>query len=195
MYALGQRAAIPPKTNRWQRAFEKRKGSIMPSSWKGVIAGFVATLILSGLIVFFNATDILKELDIVEHIDKLGSIQRASAWVDHFIVGALLWGPIFAAFQATTNEKYPRWLKGLMFGTITWFLMMVIFMPVIGGGWVNLFGLQLGIIGPIGMLGMNLIYGLAIGVVFDLLDKQFPTKELIPSAPPLPEMAQFKDKD
>jgi hypothetical protein len=165
---------------------------VMPSSWKGVIAGFFATVVLSALMLSFDAAGILKQLDIVEHIDKLGSIQRAAAWVDHFIVGTLLWGPIFAAFEATTSEARPRWQKGLMFGVITWVLMMLIFMPVIGAG---LFGWRLGIVEPVGMLGMNLVYGLVIGVVFDLLDKNFPTKELISSAPPLPEMAQFQEKD
>jgi hypothetical protein len=162
----------------------------MPSSWKGVIAGFFATCVLTGIMLLFSAAGVLPELDIVGHIDKLGSIQRAAAWVDHYIVGALLWGPIFAAFDATTAETRPRWQKGLMFGVITWFLMMLLFMPVIGAG---LFGLRLGLIEPIGMLGMNLVYGLVIGVVFDLLDKRFPTKALISEEPPLPEMAQFKD--
>ena len=162
----------------------------MPNSWKGVIAGFVATSVLSAIMLLFNAAGVLPQLDIVEHIDKLGSIQRAAAWIDHYIVGTLLWGPIFAAFDATTSETRPRWQKGLMFGVITWFLMMIIFMPVIGAG---LFGWRLGLIEPIGMLGMNLVYGLVIGVVFDLLDKRFPTKALISEEPPLPEMAQFKD--
>ena len=170
----------------------------MPSSWKGVIAGFVATLVLAALIVFFNTANVLTELDIIHHIDKLGSIQRAAAWVDHFIVGTLLWGPIFAAFEATTDAQRPRWQKGLIFGGITWFLMMIIFMPVIGAGLFGLGilgGVGLGWVEPVGMLGMNLLYGLVLGVVFDLLDKKFPTKELISSAPPLPEMAQFKEKD
>ena len=164
----------------------------MPSSWKGVIAGFFATVVLSALILIFNAAGILKELDIIEHIDKLGSIQRTAAWVDHFIVGTLLWGPIFAGFVATTDESWPLWLKGLMFGVISWFLMMIIFMPVIGAG---LFGWRLGLIEPVGMLGMNLLYGLVLGVVYDLLDKRFPTKELISSEPPLPEMAEFNKQN
>ena len=167
----------------------------MPSSWKGVIAGFFATIILSVLIMLFNAMGVLKPLDIIEHIDKLGSIQRVAAWVDHFIVGTLLWGPIFAAFEATSDPTRPRWMKGLMFGVITWLLMMIIFMPVIAGTWANLFGLQLGLIVPVGMLGLNLVYGLSIGVIYDLLDQRFPTRALISDEPPLPEMAAFKDKD
>ncbi len=162
----------------------------MPSSWKGVISGLFATILISLVILALNAAGILPQLDIVRLIDALGSIQIAAAWVDHFIVGTLLWGPIFSAYDAMSSPTRPRWQKGLIFGTITWVLMMVIFMPVVGGG---LFGLKFGTVEPIGMLGMNLIYGLAIGVLYDLLDKQFPTKSLISSEPPLPEMAKFKD--
>jgi MFS family permease len=167
---------------------EKLRGDVMPSGPKGVIAGFIATVILSALILLFNVLGVLKELDIVEHIDKLGSIQRVAAWVDHFIVGALLWGPIFAGFDATTSPTRPRWQKGLMFGVIAWFMMMIVFMPVIGAG---LFGWRLGWVEPVGMFGLHMVYGLALGVAYDLVDRQFPTKELISSKPPLPEMAQF----
>lgn len=168
---------------------KKRKGGVMPNSWKGVIAGFIATLVLSGLFVFFNRTGTLEELDIVTLIDHLGSIGRSGAWADHFIVGMLLWGPIFTAYDATSAPR-PRWQKGLIFGVIAWVLMMLIFMPVVAGG---LFGLRFGVSVPIGMLVLHLIYGGILGVVFQLLDDRYPAKSLISSEPPLPEMAKFKD--
>jgi hypothetical protein len=164
----------------------------MPSSWKGIIAGFIATVIISVIFATFNAIGVLPELDIVHLIDQLGSVQRGAAWVDHFIVGALLWGPIFTAFDSMMLQGWPRWQKGLIFGVIAWVAMMLIFMPTIGGG---LFGVKLGLVAPIGMLGLHLVYGLVLGVVFQVLDSRFPTKALISDEPPLPEMAQFKDKD
>jgi uncharacterized membrane protein YagU involved in acid resistance len=151
----------------------------MPNSWKGVIAGFVATVILSVIFVLFKTFGILPELDIVQHIDKLGSIQMAAAWVDHFIVGTLLWGPIFTGFDATTDERRPRWQKGLIFGVIAWLAMMLIFMPVIGAG---LFGWRLGLLEPVGMLVLHLIYGLVLGVVFELLDRRYPAKSILPES-------------
>jgi hypothetical protein len=150
----------------------------MPHGWKGIIGGFVGSVVLSLLFVLFNTLGVLKQLDIVEHIDKLGSIQRIAAWVDHFIVGTLLWGPIFAGFEATTDTKYPDWQKGLAFGVIAWLGMMLVFMPVIGAG---LFGWRLGIIEPVGMLVLHLIYGLVLGVVFDLLDRRYPTQSVMPA--------------
>ena len=64
-------------------------------------------------------------MDIVTLIDRLGSIGRGSAWVDHFIVGALLWGPIFAGVDSMTEDR-PRWQKGVMFGAGAWVMMMLI---------------------------------------------------------------------
>jgi len=164
----------------------------MPQSWKGIIAGFIATVVISAIFMTSNAMGVLPELDIVHWIDQLGSVQRGAAWVDHFIVGALLWGPIFTAFESTMPAGQPRWQKGLIFAVIAWVAMMLIFMPVVGGG---LFGWRAGLVVPIGMLGLHLVFGLVLGVAFELLDRTFPTKALIPDQPPLPEMAQFKDKD
>jgi hypothetical protein len=165
---------------KWQRtAFVSLGEKVMPHSWKGVIAGFVATVVLSALIMLFNAMGVLPQLDIVSLIDRLGSIGRTAAWVDHFIAGVLLWGPIYAGFDATTDERRPRWQRGLLFGVITWLAMMIIFMPVVGGG---LFGLQIGIVEPIGMLFMNLVYGLVMALTFDFLDKQYPAKAPVPAA-------------
>lgn len=160
----------------------------MPDSGKGIIAGFIATVLISAIFMLFNAIGVYPELDIVHLIDQLGSVARTGAWVDHFIVGTLLWGPIFAAFVSMSSETRPRWQKGLIFGAIAWVAMMVIFMPVVGMG---LFGQKLGLVGSVGMFGLHMVYGLVLGVVFDLLDQKFPTKELISSKPPLPEMAQF----
>ena len=163
----------------------------MPYSWKGIIAAFVATVVISLIFVGFNALGILPELDIVHLIDALGSVQRGAAWVDHFIVGTLLWGPIFTGFESTTSASMPRWQKGLLFGLIAWVGMMLIFMPVVGGG---LFGLRMGLVAPIGMLGLHIVYGLVLGTVFELLDRNFPTTTLLPTEPPLPEMSKFKDQ-
>jgi hypothetical protein len=152
----------------------------MPNSWKGVIAGLVATLVLSAIFMVLNAANILPDLDIVTLIDHLGSIGRGGAWADHFIVGALLWGPIFAAFDATSAER-PRWQKGLIFSIGAWVMMMLIFMPVVGGG---LFGWRFGLSASVGMFGLHLIYGGVLGVVFQLLDDRYPAKSLLPSGPP-----------
>ena len=152
----------------------------MPNSWKGVIAGFVAALVLAAIFVTLNAVGILPDLDIITLIDHLGSIGRGGAWADHFIVGALLWGPIFTAYDAMSLAR-PRWQKGLIFSVGAWVMMMLIFMPVVGGG---LFGWRFGIGASVGMLVLHLIYGIVLGVVFQLLDDRYPSKSLFPDGPP-----------
>ena len=51
----------------------------MPDSWKGIIAGFIATVVISLIFVSFNALGVFPDLDIVHLIDQLGSIQRGAA--------------------------------------------------------------------------------------------------------------------
>jgi hypothetical protein len=153
----------------------------MPHSWKGVIGGFVGSVVLAILFVMFHATGLFPDLDIVTLIDHLGSIGRGGAWADHFIVGALLWGPIFAAFDATTGNR-PRWQKGLIFSVGAWIAMMLLFMPVVGGG---VFGWRFGLSASLGMFVLHLIYGFIMGVSFELLDRIFPTRALIEAPEPL----------
>jgi hypothetical protein len=150
----------------------------MPQSWKGVVAGFIATVVLSIIMLAMDAAGMPPQYNIVTLIDNLGSIGRGGAWADHFIVGALLWGPIFAGFEASTAKAAP-WFKGLIFGVIAWVAMMLIFMPVVGMG---LFGSSLGIMGPVVMLIFHLIYGAVLGLSFGLLGTWLPAKA--PAAKP-----------
>ena len=145
----------------------------MPMGWKASIAGLIGSFVLAAIFVLFKSSGMFEQLDVITLIDRLGSIGRTAAWFDHFIVGTLLWGPIFAGFVVTTRPR-PRWQKGLAFSVIAWGAMMLFFMPVVGAG---LFGFRAGLLTPVGMLALHLIYGLVLGVVFDILDAKFPTKD------------------
>jgi hypothetical protein len=137
----------------------------MPHSTKGVIAGFIATVVVSVVMLLLSALE-LTQFDIVTLIDRLGSIGRGGAWVDHFLVGTMLWGALFAGFDAVT-PKVPLRLKGIIFGVGAWLLMMLIFMPAVGAG---LFGANLGLAVPVAMLFLHLVYGAALGIAFELID-------------------------
>src|SRR5581483_7510217 len=99
----------------------------MAYSTKGLIAGFIATSILSAVMLLLTALG-QEDADIVTLIDRFGSIRRLGAWADHFLVGAVLWGAIFPRFEAGT-PRAPIWLKGIGFGVLAWLAMMVLFMP------------------------------------------------------------------
>ena len=69
----------------------------MSNSMKGMIAGFVATLVLSGLLLLKSTMDLVPELNIIRLLTNLGSI---SAPETQRLIGALLVnGLLHAAIQ------------------------------------------------------------------------------------------------
>jgi Family of unknown function (DUF6789) len=145
----------------------------MPHSTKGLIAGFIATVVVTVAMVLHRSLGIAPQVDVVGLIDRLGSIGRNGAWADHFIIGTILWGALFAGLDFVT-PKGAYWMKGLIFGVGAWVAMMVIFMPIMGAG---LFGADLGIEAPVVTLVLHLIYGLTLGVTFGLLNTWAPERD------------------
>jgi uncharacterized membrane protein YagU involved in acid resistance len=144
----------------------------MSNSMKGMIAGFVATVVLSALLMLKSTMDLAPHLNIVRLLTQLGSIGTVAAWMDHFIVGTLVWGLLFAAFDSV-YEKGAYWLKGIIFGVFAWVMMMVLFMPMAKAGF---FGAKIGIEAPLVTLLYHLVYGLVLGVTYGLLVARAPLK-------------------
>jgi uncharacterized membrane protein YagU involved in acid resistance len=145
----------------------------MSNSLRGMLAGLVATLVLSGVLVLKGNMGLWPEVNLIRLLVNLGSIQTVAAWMDHFIVGVVVWGLMFAAFDAMWDSR-AYWLKGLLFGVFAWLLMMILFMPLAKTGW---FGARIGPVAAIVTLGYHLIYGLVLGVVYGLLTAYYPAKE------------------
>jgi hypothetical protein len=154
----------------------------MSNSLRGMLAGLVATLALSGILLLKSSMDLWPEVNIIRLLTNLGSIQRVAAWMDHFIVGVVVWGLMFGAFDALW-ERGAYWLKGLIFGVFAWFLMMILFMPLAKAGW---FGTRLGPAAALVTLAMHLIYGLVLGVSYGWLTAWYPAKPEAPPSPPHP---------
>ena len=57
----------------------------MSNSMKGMIAGLVATIVLSGLLLLKGSMDIAPHLSVITLLSQLGSISVVQAWMDHFI--------------------------------------------------------------------------------------------------------------
>jgi hypothetical protein len=140
---------------------------------RAMIAGFVATLVLSGVMLLKGSMGMWPELNLVRLLVNLGSIQTVAAWMDHFIIGVIIWGLLFAAFD-TMWESRTYWLKGLIFGVFAWLVMMVAFMPLTKAG---LFGVKIGPSAMYVTFGYHLIYGLVLGVTYGLLTGWLPAKE------------------
>jgi len=137
----------------------------MSNALKGTIAGFVATLVLSGLMILNSTLGVLPEMDIIHLLTVLGTLSVPSAWMDHFIVGVLYWGLLFAAFDAITTRP-ALWMKGVIFGVIAWLMMMLVFMPLAGAGF---FGTKLDIMAVVGLLILHLVYGVVLGATYGFL--------------------------
>jgi hypothetical protein len=144
-----------------------------------MVAGLVATLVLSAVMLLKGSMGLWPELNLVRLLVNLGSIQTVAAWMDHFIVGVVVWGLMFAAFDSMWESR-AYWLKGLLFGVFAWFLMMILFMPLAKAGF---FGVKIGPAAMYVTLGYHLIYGLVLGITYGLLTSWMPAKEPEQSTP------------
>jgi hypothetical protein len=129
---------------------------------RGLVAGLAATVTVSLVILLKQALGILPQLSTIKVLAQmLGYHSLAIGWLAHFIVGVILWGPLYAWIDP--KSTYPHWFIGMMFATCVWLGVMLIVMPAVGAG---LFGLDLGIVTPAATLVLHWIYGAVLGVVF-----------------------------
>jgi hypothetical protein len=155
----------------------------MSNALKGMVAGLVATLVLSGLMVINSSTELMPQIHIIRWLTVLGTLSVPSAWMDHFIVGVIIWGLLFAVYDGAASRPAP-WLKGIIFGVFAWLMMMITFMPLAGAGF---FGAKVDISTHIGLLVLNLIFGAVLGVTYGFLGvvapvgiAASPAKETVP---------------
>jgi hypothetical protein len=144
----------------------------MSDGLKGMVAGLVATVVLSGLMVINSATGLMPEIHIIRWLTALGTLSVPAAWMDHFIVGVIMWGLLFSVYDGAASRPEP-WLKGIIFGVFSWLMMMVAFMPLAGAGF---FGARIDLSTHIGLLALNLIFGAVLGVTYGFLGMVAPIR-------------------
>ena len=145
----------------------------MSNSMKGMLAGLVATLVLSGLLLLKSTMNLVPELNLIRLLVNLGSISTVQAWMDHFIVGVVVWGLLFGAYDSLASRP-AHWLKGIIFGVFTWLFMMAAFMPLAKAGF---FGSRIGPMAAVVTLIYHLVYGVVLGTTYGLLSSWAPAKE------------------
>jgi len=131
----------------------------------GLIAGFVATLVLSVLFVMKSAMGITPELDIIVMLSAMMGTPLAMGWVAHFMIGTIVWGGLFAVANSVIPGK-SQTVKGILLGIAAWLMMMIVVMPMAGAG---LFGSAFGMIGSAMPLMLHLIFGAVLGFSYGLL--------------------------
>jgi uncharacterized membrane protein YagU involved in acid resistance len=142
----------------------------------GLIAGFIATIVLSILMIAKSSVGLLPQLnpieDIVHVADRLTgmTLPLPFGWIGHFTIGTVAWGIIYAALQASLPGAPV--VKGLIFGALAWLAMMIIFEPLAGDG---LFALSLGPQATVATLVLHLIYGAVLGVAYAKVAHESPS--------------------
>lgn len=132
---------------------------------RGLIAGFVATLVLSALMVMKQMIGFMPELDVAAMLTSMLSLPSvAFGWIMHFMIGTIAWGVGYAVLRPYLPGG-SIW-SGVLFGTAAWLMMMIAVMPMAGAG---LFGLQIGVMAPIMTFMLHAIFGAVLGGVYQAL--------------------------
>lgn len=129
---------------------------------KAIIAGFIATVVLSIIMVIKAVLGFMPGFNAIELIHGITGGPLVLGWVGHFVIGALLWGTFFALLYGALPGANPL-TKALVFSVMAWLAMMLIFMPVAGAGF---FGLAIGLPVIVATLVLHLIWGAVLGLSY-----------------------------
>lgn len=145
---------------------------------KGLLAGFVATVALSLLMVMKNALGLMPELNIIAMLTNMASnwvglpATPVVGWLIHFMVGTILYGLVFAFFH-TKLPGHSESVQGMVLGIIGWMIMMIVLMPMMGQG---LFGINLGVMAPVMTFLLHIIFGAVLGWSYHALTHKTSTR-------------------
>lgn len=142
----------------------------MNKYFAGFVAGFVATVVLSLLMIVKSMMGLMPELDVITMLSRMMGMPAIMGWIAHFAIGTIAWGGLFALIQ----DRLPGntlWLRGVVFGIGVWLMMMIAVMPMAGAG---LFGMALGIMAPMATLILHIIFGAILGGTYSVLGVDAP---------------------
>jgi len=138
---------------------------------RGIVAGLVATLVISLIMIMRMAAGIMPWFDPIEVMsltaqNLLGMPHSvAGGWVLHIGIGTLIWGVLFSGLaDMLPGKSYTR--RGLLFGLLAWILVMMTVFPLAGSGF---FAMGFGVIAPIATLISHLIFGVVLGATYGWL--------------------------
>ncbi len=139
---------------------------------KDMIAGFIGTVAMSAAMMVKKMMGAIPELDPIHMISSMMNQKMGLpdsifvGWTMHFVIGAILWGSLFAIL----NEKLPgkkQTDKGMFLAAIAWLLMMIGPMPMSGAG---LFAIKMGGVAAVATFMMHMIFGAVMGGIFGVLN-------------------------
>jgi hypothetical protein len=137
----------------------------------GLVAGFVATVVLSLVLMLKNAMGWMPGLSGPTLLAAVAGQFTGTppspvvGWALHFFLGTVVWGLVYAAIEP--RLKGPPLVRGLVFGGIVWTAVAIVaavaLLPALANG---LLGPTLGLQGPLATLLLHLLFGVVLGVVY-----------------------------
>jgi hypothetical protein len=167
-----------------------------PTGWlsRAILSGFIATGAMS--ILFFAAYGFARVVSVVELADRRGAssfrewmgaltsnpvidLAAGSLYLAgglHLILG-IAWAALYA-YYFEPRLMGPNWFRGMTFALIPWLLSLVVFFPLIGGGFLGM-SIGAGPLPAIGNLILHLAYGMTLGAMYgplgDIAADEFPS--------------------
>ena len=127
--------------------------SIADRIGNGIVAGFIATLVLSAL-----------HEPITLVTSAVGVRAPVTGLLFHFFVGTLLWGGLFGFLHDFLPG--PSWMRGMIFAAAAALIVLLAIAPFTGAG---LLCLKLGMFAPPIVLLFHLAYGAILGGIYGKL--------------------------
>ena len=126
--------------------------SITDRIGNGIVAGFIATFVMSAL------------HEPVALVTAAVGLHAPVGLLFHFFVGTLLWGGAFGI--AHDWLVGPSWVRGVLFGSVAALVVMFGVAPLTGSGFLCL---KLGMWAPVVVALFHLSYGAILGLVYGKL--------------------------
>lgn len=147
------------------------------SSWlqSSVIAGFVATTIMSGVLVLgYLSSGIFADENgnqvaqwfygLTNNSLTDGAFDIPLGYYSINLLAGIVWALIYA-YWFEPRLSGPAWRRGIVFSLVPWILSLVVFFPLVGAGFFGL-DLDAGPLPAIGNLILHLSYGVTLGVMY-----------------------------
>lgn len=134
----------------------------MNNNVRGIVAGLVATIVLSILMVLKGMMGMMPELNVIAMLAGQMGGSTMMGWVAHFVIGAIIYGLAFANLRGVLPGGSDA-VKGIVLGIVGWLIMMIAVMPMMGAG---LFAMGMGMMATVATLVLHIIFGLVLGLTY-----------------------------
>ncbi|TDY03921.1 DUF6789 family protein [Thiohalophilus thiocyanatoxydans] len=133
----------------------------------GLLAGLVATVVLSVLMVIKDMMGLMPDLNVIGMLAAQMGSGPTMGWLAHIMIGVVGYGLAYSLLF----RRLPlggHGVRGILLGVVGWLVMMLALMPMMGGGLFGS-GMPSGMMVPIATLILHVIFGAVLGGVYGRL--------------------------